>query len=383
MAAMAAGLRWLGAPYIAGTAFVSDISGQEFWWRPWLPAQVRTVDTEEIVVPTRHGGIIGRLYRPAGGAEASTGTVMVVPGLHTAGVEEPRLARLAGRLAGEGVTVLSLPLPDLRQLRVTPRSTDMIEDAALWLIGQPAFAPQGRISLIGISFGGGLSLVAAGRPSLVGALDTVVSFGGYGDLPRVLRYLCTGVLPDGTRQPAHDYGGAILLLGALPHLVPAEQVAPLEHAVRAFLEASIVDDTDRVAGSALLAGARQLGDALPEPARSIMADVSARDMSRLGPRLLPLAEDIGGDPALSPERSAVTHARVFLIHGSVDTVIPQTETPRLAAFLDRAPARRGTPVQWLLSPAIAHANAVQDVSISDAWALVRFWVNLQSGIGNR
>ena len=136
---------------------------------------------------------------------------MVVPGLHAAGVEEPRLDRLSRRLAGEGVTVLSLPLPDLRQFLVTARSTDVIEDAALWLAGQSAITSSGRIGLIGISFGGGLALVAAGRPSLANKLDMVVSFGGHGDLPRVVRYLCSGLLPDGTRQPAHDYGTVLFL----------------------------------------------------------------------------------------------------------------------------------------------------------------------------
>lgn len=298
---------------------------------------------------------------------------MVVPGLHAAGVEEPRLDRLSTRLAGEGITVLSLPLPDLRQFLVTPRSTDIIEDASLWLAGQPAMAPTGRIGLIGISFGGGLTLVAAGRPSLADRLDMVVSFGGHGDLPRVLRYLCTGLLPDGTRQPAHDYGTAIFLLAALPHLVPAAQVAPLDHAIRVFLDASMVDVAEPARGAALFREARDLGLALPEPARSVMADVSARDATRLGPRLLALTEDVGGHPALSPERSPATRARVFLIHGASDTVIPQTETPSLAAFLERSGAPQ---VEWLLSPAISHADAAEAATFSDVWKLVRFWVRL-------
>lgn len=376
LATVCAGLLWCVGPYVAGAAFVIDVSGQDVFWRTWLPVSVRPVVTEDVWIPTRHGAIAGRLFLPADGVAASTRTVMVVPGLHTAGAEEPRLARLTTRLAGEGMTVLSLPLPDLRQLRVTPRSTDMIEDAALWLIAQPQVTPQGRISLFGISFGGGLSLVAAGRPSLADKVDIVVSFGGHADLPRVLRYACTGALPDGTRQPAHDYGAALLLLAAAANLVPADQAAPLERAVRAFLDASIADSTDPARGSSLFAEAQRMGDALPEPARSIMADVSARDVSRLGPRLLPLAELIGGNPALSPERAPPTRARVFLIHGSVDRVIPQTETLSLAAYLDRAPARRGNPVQSLLTPAIAHATAVRAVTAADAWAVVRFWVKI-------
>mgnify|MGYP000013170486 CR=1 FL=1 len=365
-----AALAWFATPYVKALAFIIDVSGRDVPGRRWLPVQVRPVDAETIAVATRHGAIEGRLYRPMGMTGGASRTVLVVPGLHAAGVEEPRLDRLSRRLAGEGITVLSLPLPDLRKFLVTPRSTDMIEDAALWLANQPAITPGGQIGLIGISFGGGLALVAAGRPSLANRLDRVVTFGAHGDLPRVIRYVCTGLLPDGAPQPAHDYGAVLVLIAALPHLVPPEQVAPLDRAVRVFLDASMVDVSEPARAAALFRDARDLGAALPEPARSVMADVSARDATRLGPRLVDLAERVGGHPALSPERSPAAHARVFLVHGAVDTVIPQTETPAVAAFLKRSGASE---VNWLLTPTVSHADATASVTASDVWALVRFW----------
>ncbi len=373
----AALVTWLAAPYVRALAFMIDVSGQDVAFRRWLPVRMLAVDHEDITVPTRHGAVTGRLYRPRD-SRASTRTVLVVPGLHSAGVEEPRLDRLSGRLAGEGMTVLSLPLPDLRRFVVTARSTDVIEDSARWLAGQRSMTPSGRIGLIGISFGGGLSLVAAGRPSLAGKLDMVVSFGGHGDLPRVLRYLSTGLLPDGAPQPAHDYGTVLFLLNALPHLVPAEQVAPLDRAVRVFLDASMVDVSDPPRAADLFRKARGLGEALPEPARSVMADVSARDSTRLGPRLLALAEGVGGNAAVSPERSPATLAPVFLVHGAADTVIPQTETPSLAAYYDRAPGREGRRTEWLLTRAVSHADATGNLTLTDVWQLVRFWKRVNS-----
>ena len=57
---------------------------------------------------------------------------------------------------------------------------------------------------MGISFAGGLSMVAAGRPAIRDRLAFVFSFGGHGDLPRVLRYLCTGLEPlEPGDPPAH------------------------------------------------------------------------------------------------------------------------------------------------------------------------------------
>lgn len=360
---------WLAAPYVSALALVVDLSGREVAWRGWLPVRLGEVTTRDVDVPTRHGAASARLYIP----EQPSGRFwIVVPGVQAGGVDEPRLSRLSHRLAAGGITVLSLPLPDLRAFHIVGRATDVIEDAVTWTTSTPDLSSTGRVSLVGVSFGGGLALVAAGRPAVAARIDQVVSFGGHGDLPRAIRYACTGVLPDGTPQPAHDYGLAILLLQGLPHLVPPDQLPALDAAVRAFLEASMADGRDAAGADALFARARTLAAPLPEPARSIMADVNARDATRLGPRLLALAEVVGGDPALSPERSPVPSARVFLVHGARDNVIPQTETTSLAAYY----RDRGVRVDALLTPAVSHADPNAQVSARDVWRLLRLWTRI-------
>lgn len=362
---------WLVMPFVSALAILIDLSGQDMPMRRWLPVSVGQVSTRDVDVPTRHGTIRARLYLPEG---RSNKTWIVVPGVHTGGVDEPRLVGLTTRLAGAGITVLSLPLPDLREFRIVGRSTDQIEDAVLWTTADRALSPDGTVGLVGVSFGGGLAVVAAGRPSVADRINRVISFGGHGNLPRVVDYLCTGRLPDGTVQPAHDYGVAILLLAALPHLVPAEQVAPLDEAVRAYLHASIVDDVEPRAARHLFAQVRQLSAALPEPAGAIMRDVIARDATRIGPMLLPHAETVAGDPALSAERSPIPRAPVFLVHGATDNVIPQSETVSLAAFL-RAQGHTG--VTALLSPAISHADPSAELTTRDVWELIELWVAIQ------
>ena len=103
------------------------------------------------------------------------------------GITEPRLTALATDLAGSGVAVMALALPDLMGYQITARSADVIEDAVGWMAAQPEFAPDGRVGMIGISFAGGLSIVAAGRPSIRDKVAYVLSFGGHGDLERVLK----------------------------------------------------------------------------------------------------------------------------------------------------------------------------------------------------
>jgi dienelactone hydrolase len=367
---LAAGAAWIFWPYVTSTAVILDLTGRGGAWRHVLPVRVRDVVTRDVSVPTRDGQLAARIYTPVGG---STRAVIVFPGIHTGGVDEPRLAALSHRLAATGLTVVSAPLPDLRAYRIIPHATDQLEDAAVWATSQRELAPSGRVSLIGVSFAGGLALVAAGRPSLSGKLDVVVSLGGQGDLPRALQYLCTGVLPDGSRRAPHDYGVVILLLAALQHFVPAAQVEPLHDAIVTFLDASGYESTDRARSARLFAEARAKAAGLPDPARTVMGWVNDRNVAALGPKLLPYLEELGGDPALSPERSPATQVPVFLLHGAADNVIPSTETPRVADYLGRHGNAR---VAYLLTPLLSHADTSASVRMADAWALVRFWTRM-------
>ena len=362
------------APRLETAAMLLDLSGRQTrtgWLGVLLPDRRMAVQSRDLAVPTRHGDIDARLYEPA---RRVGPPVIVFPGVHAGGLDEPRLARFATRLAETGVRVLSVPLPDLRRFRLTPRATDMIEDAAVWLADNRDLAPDGRVDMAGISFAGGLAMVAAGRPRLRDRLRQVVAFGGQADLPRVMRYLCTGDLPDGGHRPPHDYGLAVVLLHSLAHLVPAEQRAPLDAAIVRFLEASSVYEHDAPEGERLLAEVRAAEARLDQPARGLLASVLARDVAALGPRLLPFIDEVGGDPALSPGRSPATQAPVFLLHGAADNVIPPSETPALSAYLA---AQGNRQVRVLLTPLVSHATMAGGASPLDALRLVNFWTAMQ------
>ena len=154
--------RWAIAA-VTSAAFVLDLSGSTLWVRRVLPVRLRTVTTRDFEVPTRHGPIAVRLYARTRGDGPQRDRLSRHP--CRAASNEPRLAAFSRRLAATGLTVLSVPLPDLRRYRITPVSTDLIEDATLWMTADRTLAPSGRIGLVGVSFAGGLALVAAGRPS--------------------------------------------------------------------------------------------------------------------------------------------------------------------------------------------------------------------------
>ncbi len=330
--------------------------------------RVSVHDVSDLRVPTRHGPVRARLYRPL---TPRGPPVVLTSGVHADGIDEPRLVKLAEDLAQGGQVVLTPEPADLLRYEITPRLPDIIEDAAAWTASQPELAPKGKVALYGISFAGGLSVVAAGRPALKDRVAATLSFGGHGDLPRVLTFLCSGELPDGGHLAPHDYGVVIILLNVAEKLVPPEQVEPLRAGIRTFLRASHQAMVDRALAEQTFAKARELQAALPEPAATLMGYVNTRDVAKLGPRLLPFVKAFAADPALSPERSPPPSAPVFLLHGEGDTVIPARESQRLARAL-----RPHTQVHALATPLITHAEMAGPQAWMDVWRLVRFWASL-------
>jgi len=231
---------------------------------------------------------------------------------------------------------------------------------------------DGRIGMLGISFGGGLSIVAAGRPAIRNGVDFVMAFGGHGDLPRTLRYLCTGVQPDGANRAPHDYGLAIILLGAADRVVPAAQVEPLRTAIRSYLEASRLAMVDQQKAAVELARSTQLGVALEEPAKTYMSYIITRDVARLGPVLLHYLPELGGDPSLSPMRSPAPGGPVYLLHGTGDNVVPAVES----TLLGRELAAKGIETHVLLTPLITHAEVDRASTFSAIWRLIDFWTSV-------
>ena len=356
--------------YLRGAAFVvnaADMHGVARTVAEWEAGQV---EEETFTIPSRAGTLPARKYLPRGTRRRRT--FLLVPGVHASGVEEPRLVGFARDLASMGHPVVTAGPPDLARYTFTPQVTDDIEDAARWVAAQRDLAPDGRIGMMGISFAGGLSIVAAGRPSLKDNVALVLSLGGHGDLSRTLRYLCTGRMPDGSFRPPHDYGVVIILLGVADRMVPADQVDALRHAVLTFLEASRLDLVDKQQSAATFATARALEPLLPEPSRTLMAYVNGRDVEHLGPMLLPHLSAMGDAAGLSPATSPPPAAPVYLLHGADDNVIPASESLMLADEL----RGRGVETHVLATPLITHAEVENASSVADIWRLIRFWASV-------
>ena len=369
---IAAGLLYAAAPYARAASLViraAKLGGRvETFAREHAYVVTRGA---RVAVPTRAGDVAAQVYTPE---TAVSRTVLLIPGIHSMGIEEPRLTALAEDLAGSGVRVMAMALPDLQRYRITAQSTDVIEDAVQWLAGRPEYAPDGRIGIVGISFAGGLSISAAGRPAIRDKVSFVVSFGGHGSLRRVLQYIATGeapAIPGITVHPPHDYAASVVLYGVADlGIVPPEQVQPLRDGIKTFLLASQLTLVDMNQANATFAKARGMQMQLPEPAATFMGYVNNRDVKQLGPRLVPFLDQLdAANPALSPEYAMTPSAPIYLLHGDGDTVIPTAESRLLGDAL----AGNGARVHVLLSSLITHAEVNRTATTREAWELVSFW----------
>ncbi|HUQ88515.1 MAG TPA: hypothetical protein VM096_13210 [Vicinamibacterales bacterium] len=372
-------------PYLDALGFIiraADLPGTPATIAAWR-ANAFTRDPE-ITVPTRGGNIPGRFFRPS---RQTRRTLIMIPGVHRDGINESRLVGLAEDLAATGYGVLTVAAPDLQHFKVTPAVTDTIEDAVRWASEQPQFRTDGKIGIVGISFSGGLSIVAAGRESIRDRVAFVLSFGGHGDLARAMHYLTSGEVQGDLEaakrssavigadhvgvHPPHDYGLAVTLLNLADRVVPPDQVGPLSKGIDGFLLASSLAVTDPPKSIPVFEEMKKYQETLPEPSRTYMQYVNDRAVDKLGPILMPVADALKDHPAmpsLSPERATPPIAPIFLLHGVDDNVIPSMETVLLAEHL-----KGKAHVEGLLSGLITHAEVNRTATSTEVWRLAKFW----------
>jgi pimeloyl-ACP methyl ester carboxylesterase len=255
----------------------------------------RAVTTRPWRLPWGHQG---RLYEPEGGASRG---LLLVHGMHPGGIDEPRLTQFAQALASTGVVVGTPEFADLRQFTVSRQDVVTVAEAARQLARELGTT---KVTVFGVSFGGGLALRAACEPKLAGGIGRLIALGAPEDLVRVSHF----ALGEPVRGPSGE-------------LFPLKPHAYATKAVRSFL---------------LGAGAASVSEG---PA---LTQLLQQTLALRTPELNALS------PAACTQRVAVP---VHLVHGLGDNVIPYTETLWLAR---RLPAKDAPEV--LVSPAISHAD---------------------------
>lgn len=305
----------------------------------------------------------GDLYRPQKETRAG---LLLIPGVAEAGKDDPRLVTFATTLARAGFAVLVPDLPNLRQLRVSPTDVDEVVAAFAWLVADPARAPQGRAGMGAFSYAAGPALLAALDEAIRQQVQFVFAVGGYYDLPQVLTFFTTGYyrLEDQWKylQPS-DYGKWAFVASNIHLLNDVEDR-------RIFRRLTLRKLTDPAA---------PVGDLVPglgSEGRALYAFVTNRDPRRARQLLAALPGAMQADVAalnVAGRDLSRLSARLILIHGLQDPMIPYVQSVALAGAsptgrarlflvdgLDHVDVAPELPDRWRLWRAVALLLAARD-----------------------
>jgi dienelactone hydrolase len=258
--------------------------------------------------------------------------IVAVPGAVPLGKDDPRLVAFATTLARAGFAVLAPEIEGYRELRIRPADAQDVADAFTYVASRPELAPDGRAGMFAFSYSVGPALLAALQDEIRNRVRFVVGVGGYYDLPRAMRFFTTGWYEHGgqsQRITPDDTGRMVLAYSSLdyleneadrdvfdrmvaqrtrdPDIDLSSLAAKLSEGARAAYELAVNDDPARF--DALFAQ-------LP---RRMRADIDQLNLARHDLRPL--------------------KARLILVHGRNDNLIPWPESQALATAVPEGQAR--------------------------------------------
>ncbi len=270
---------------------------------------------------------LGDLYVPAAPALAG---LVVVPGASPDGKDDPRLVAFATAMARARFEVLVPELPGLRELRVRSDDASIIADALVALSRHRSRQGNATLGVVAISYTVGPTALALLEGDAGARTHFMLGIGGYYDVEAAIAFFTTGYYraPGGPwrRRAPDSYGKWFFANSNADFLDDPRDRDLLTRMARRRLEDASADIDDLAAGLGpegratyrLLVNddpdlVAELIRALPARLRAEIAalDLSARDLSGL-------------------------KARLFLVHGHDDPVLPETESIALAAAAPNA-----------------------------------------------
>lgn len=327
---------------------------------PGALANLSAHSIEEMLteVPTPSGPIRARLYIPRDRPHAPG--MVLVHGVHHLGIEEPRLVAFARALSSSGIRVLTPELLSLADYQVDRTSVDLIGYSARTLA-----APMGqKVGVLGLSFSGGLSLLAAADPRFGPYIRFVVSVGAHDGLERVSQFLITNTIerPDGTtlHMTAHEYGALVLIYSHAADFFPPADVPAAREALRMLLWEKV--DESRKRAELLSPGSRQKMELLYNHQVEALAGEIRGAIVRHRAEMAPVSPH-GNLGALQ--------VPALLLHGAADNVVPSSELLWLQRDVPPAALKSA-----LISPVISHVSMQGEPSLTDQWKLVHFMAQI-------
>jgi pimeloyl-ACP methyl ester carboxylesterase len=281
-----------------------------------------TVAPTAVAFPPRSGVAVGDLYWP----ERAEAALVLVPGVVPEGKDDPRLVELAQTLVRAGFAVLVPDIVGMRAQQVSPADAQAIAAAIVWLAGCTPPEEARSVGVVAISYAAGPAILAALRPDAGPRVRFLVAIGGYYDLEALVTFFTTGYFRTGPEAPwqrgePNAYGKWVFIAANAERLEDPEDRATLA----AMAERKLAD---------LDADVADLEAGLGPEGRSVTALLDNRNPERVPALVAGLPETVRADLAaldLARRDLSQLEARLLLVHGRDDPIIPASQSAALAA----------------------------------------------------
>lgn len=272
----------------------------------------------------------GDLYKSPG--SISSAGIVLVPGIAAAGKDDRRLVALADTLVRARFTVLVPDIPGFRAYRLRAGDVDEIADAVRYLAGTPPVAHK-PVGIFAISYAVAPAVLASLQPDVRERARFVVGVGGYYDLQATITFFTTGYFQmPGTDEwqylSPHPYGKWLFLASNAPLLDTPSDRRLIRELAWDMLEPQ---------------GEKHFPWLQPGPEGQILIDLMENADRQEVPVLISrLPENIRTEmSALSPAAHDLSplRARLILLHGRADAIIPYSESVALARAVSEGQGR--------------------------------------------
>lgn len=288
-------------------------------------------------------GVAATLVRPARITERLPAWV-VLHGITRQGRSHPQLVRFTRALVSSGAVAIVPEVPEWRRFDLAPARAVPAVRAAVAALSASRWTRDAPVGVIGFSFGAPHAITATTHSDLRDDIAGSVSFGGYCDLERTIRFLMTGTHEwDGRRHrlTPDPYGRWIVAANYLTHVPGLEGATDVSAALRKLAARAgdsgvpslhpTLDAYKNQLRASVAVAHRDLFDLFAPPAGTLPRPSEA---GRMAEALAAAARAV--DPTLEPGSALATVDHpVHVLHGRNDNLIPFSESLRMHSALPK------------------------------------------------
>jgi pimeloyl-ACP methyl ester carboxylesterase len=296
---------------------------------------------------------LGDVYHPIGRA---LGGIVLLHGAAPLGKDNPRLVAFAATLARARFIVLVPDILGLRELQLRADNTRYVVDAVSYMKASLELTSEQNIGIVALSVASAPAFMAALKPEIQHDVRFILAVGGYYDLSTTLMFATTGYYHDGHawqyREP-NDYAKWVFVLSNVEKLGNRTDREILSQVAERMLKKQ---------GAA----AAELISQLTPKGHAVYQFINNTDVDNANALFAQLPSEVRAEiQALSLNSYELAHlsARVILVHGFDDSIIPYTESVALARALPAAQTK------LFLINGLVHVEL--DQNIIDYWRLWR------------